>query len=427
MDVTITESDVTGTARAPPSKSYTHRAIFAGGYSSGVRINEPLRSADTAASIAAVDAFDGEVTEDGNTLEVVGFEGTPAVPADVLDCAGSATTLRHAAAAAALTDGITVLTGDRPVRARPQEPILDAITGLGGRAESTRANGRAPLVIDGVIDGGTISFPSDVSAQFVTPFMLAGPITADGIRIDVEDGIEEQTHVAITTDLLEEFGITVEESGGTIRVPGGQYYEPTDGEYSVPSDFASASYLLAAGALAADGEVRIRGAYPSAGKETAIVDVLETMGGDVEWRRADGQLVVRRTALDGAVVDVSEAPDLVPTVAALGSVADGTTQIEHATAGRYKTAGRAAAMAEELSRLGVDAGVDGDALVIRGGESALMGATVDGRSDHRIVMALAVLALAADGETTIRNADHVDASFPAFFDVLYDLGATVRR
>ncbi|WP_407075683.1 3-phosphoshikimate 1-carboxyvinyltransferase [Natronococcus wangiae] len=93
MDVTIEESTISGSARAPPSKSHTHRAILAAGYSNGARINDPLLSGDTRATMAVVDMFDGDVTEDEADLDIVGFEGTPAVPADVIDCWSSGTTL----------------------------------------------------------------------------------------------------------------------------------------------------------------------------------------------------------------------------------------------------------------------------------------------------------------------------------------------
>jgi len=124
---------------------------------------------------------------------------------------------------------------------------------------------------------------------------------------------------------------------------------------------------------------------------------------------------------------VGGTPDLLPTIAALGAVADGETRIENCEHVRYKETDRVSAMAEELEKLGAETTEGRDVLTIHGGESDLVGATVDGRADHRIVMALSVAALAAEGTTTVRGAEHVDVSFPGFFDAMADLGATVER
>src|SRR5699024_8247602 len=132
MNAEIVASTIGGMATAPPSKSYTHRAILAAGSVDGTtRIDHPLVSADTRATVRAVVAFGGTVEEHDDTLEITGF-GRPATPDDVIDCANSGTTIRLTTATAALADGLTVLTGDESLRARPQGPLLDAIESLGG-------------------------------------------------------------------------------------------------------------------------------------------------------------------------------------------------------------------------------------------------------------------------------------------------------
>jgi 3-phosphoshikimate 1-carboxyvinyltransferase len=430
MDVEILPSTLSGTARAPPSKSYTHRAILAAGYSGGALVYDPLVSADTKATMQAVELFGGDVTETrGGALEVSGFDGRPDVPADVVDCANSGTTMRLVTGAAALADGITVLTGDGSLRSRPQGPLLAAVEELGGRAESTRGNGQAPIVVEGPIDGGDVSMPGDVSSQFVTSLLMAGALVDEGVEVHLETELKSAPYVDITLELLDAFGVDAHETDDGYRVEGGQFYEPTDGEYHVPGDFSSISYLLAAGAVAGDPDeaVRVESAYPSAQGDTAIVSILERMGANVEWNRDDGVATVDRSALSGVEVDVGDTPDLLPTVAALGAVADGETRIVNCEHVRYKETDRVAVMADELATLGAAVEEHEDELVIRGGESDLQGGVVDGHADHRIVMALAVAALAADGPTTITGAEHVDVSFPDFFEVLYDLGAEINR
>ena len=431
MDIELSQSRVHGRARAPPSKSYTHRAILAAGYSAGALVHNPLDSADTKATMRAVEAFGGDVdrADAPARLDVTGFDGRPDVPADVIDCANSGTTMRLVTACAALADGISVLTGDSSLRSRPQGPLLGAIDDLGGRAESTRGNGQAPLAIRGPVSGGSVSIPGDVSSQYITALLMAGAVTAEGIDIELETELKSAPYVDITLEVLDAFGVEAEQTDAGFSVPGGQSYEPTDGEYHVPGDFSSMSYLLAAGAVAAaEGkEVVVAGAQPSAQGDSAIVDVLEDMGADVDWDRENGYITVGHSELSGTEVDVGDTPDLLPTIATLGAVADGDTRIVNCEHVRYKETDRVSAMAEELTKMGATVTEEEDVLTIHGDESALEGAAVDGRSDHRIVMSLAVAGLVAEGTTTIAGGEHVDVSFPDFFDVLYDLGADVRR
>jgi 3-phosphoshikimate 1-carboxyvinyltransferase len=428
MDVTIPESRVAGRVRAPPSKSYTHRAVLAAGYGADTTVVDPLVSADTRATMRAVEAFGGAVDRRGDELDVSGFDGHPAVPDDVVDCANSGTTTRLVTACGALADGLCVFTGDGSLRSRPQGPLLDAIDQLGGRAESTRRNGQAPLVVGGPVDGGTVSIPGDVSSQYVTALLMAGAVTDDGIGIDLETELKSAPYVDITIEVLDDFGVDAERTDRGFRVPGGQSYRPAGGEYEVPGDFSSMSYLLAAGAVAAaDGDgVVVEGARPSAQGDSAIVDVLASMGAAVEWDRDAGEITVPRASLSGTTVDVGDTPDLLPTIAALGAVADGDTTIENCEHVRYKETDRVEAMAEELSKLGASVTEARDRLTVHGGESDLEGAVVDGRGDHRIVMSLAVAGLVADGETTIRGGEHVDVSFPGFFEALESLGVDVE-
>jgi 3-phosphoshikimate 1-carboxyvinyltransferase len=428
MDAHVGRSTVGGTVRAPPSKSYTHRAILATGYAAGATVRTPLLSADTRATARAVEAFGGSVREVDGDLEVEGFGGDPAVPEDVIDCANSGTTTRLVTAAAALVDGLAVLTGDASLRSRPHGPLLDAIRDLGGRAESTRGNGQAPLVVGGPIDGGRVAIPGDVSSQFVTALLMAGAVTPDGITIDLETALKSAPYVEITREVLGQFNIETIETDQGYRVPGGQRYEPLGAEYAVPGDFSSASYLLAAGALVGEPNdpVVVEGLPPSEQGDTAFVEILERMGASLDWERPRARITVERSALDGVTVDVGDTPDLLPTIAAVGAAADGTTRITNCEHVRYKETDRVAAMAAELETLGASVTEHEDELVVHGDDSDLAGATVDGRGDHRLVMALSVAGLVAEGETTVRGAEHVDVSFPDFFDALAGIGADVR-
>jgi 3-phosphoshikimate 1-carboxyvinyltransferase len=428
MNVTLTGSAIEGTVGVPPSKSYTHRAILAGGYGDEVTVRNPLVSADTRATMRAVDAFGGEVTynQEAETLEITGFDGEPAVPDDVIDCANSGTTMRFGTATAGLADGLAVLTGDESLRSRPQEPLLRALDQLAGRAESTRSNGQAPLVVGGPLMGGSAALPGDVSSQFISALLFAGAATDAGVDLTLQTELKSAPYVDITIDVLDEFGVSARRTGRGFSVRGRQSYRTRGGEYTVPGDFSSASYLLAAGALVGD-DVTVTGLSPSQQGDEAIVEMLDEMGASIDWDREEGAITVRASDLSGIEVSVADTPDLLPTLAVLGAAADGQMTITDCEHVRYKETDRVAAMAEALTAMGAAVEESEATLTIDGDASTLSGTTLDGRGDHRIVMALAVAGLVAEGETTIRGADHVDVSFPGFFEALSSLGTDVVR
>jgi 3-phosphoshikimate 1-carboxyvinyltransferase len=305
MDATVGRSGVAGRARAPASKSYTHRAILSGGYARRSRIDGPLLSADPRATIRAVEAFGGHVDVGEDALTVTGFDGRPEAPSEPIDCANSGTTLRLATATAALADGVTELTGDASLRSRPQGPLLQAIDALGGRAESLEATGQAPLVVEGPIHGGRVAIPGDVSSQFVTALLMAGAATDDGVEVALETPLKSAPYVEITREVLAEFGVVTRRTGGGFAVAGDQSYELAADAYPVPGDFSSVGYLLAAGAIAGEDPVSVEGAHPSAQGDAAIVDVLERMGATIEWYRETGQGM-------GAVLNIADEQGVSP-------------------------------------------------------------------------------------------------------------------
>jgi 3-phosphoshikimate 1-carboxyvinyltransferase len=207
----VSRSRVAGRCRAPPSKSYTHRAILAAGYADSATVEDPLVSADTEATMRAVEAFggtlDGVRLNDDGALPVEGFDGRPATPDDVINCENSGTTMRLVTACAALGDGQSVLTGDESLRSRPQGPLLDALEHLGATAESTRRNGQAPLVVGGPLSGGEVSIPGDVSSQYITALLMAGAVTEEGLDIELETALKSAPYVDITIEVLDAYGV----------------------------------------------------------------------------------------------------------------------------------------------------------------------------------------------------------------------------
>ncbi len=419
MKLTLRKSSIKGTVNAPPSKSYTHRAIAIAALSKKATVSNPLLSEDTKATIRASEAFGAVVETKKDSLIIKGFDGKPAIPDNVIDVANSGTTLRIMTAVASLVNGATVLTGDASIRTRPNAPLLNALNDLGAEAFSTRNNGMAPLVVRGKMRGGRVYIDGSISSQFISALIIACPFAHDKTAISIKGELKSRPYVDITLQMLRDAGAKIVEEGqGTFTIPPQQEYDLKS--YSVPGDFSSASYMMAAGALC--GEVTVKNLFPSEQGDAALIGMLEKMGAQIAWDRKKGEVKVSKGALKGITVDVGKTPDLVPTLAVLGAIAEGITVIENAEHVRYKETDRLHAMTVELKKMGVDIKEEKDRLVIKGG--ALKGATVHGWDDHRIVMALAVAGMVA-GDTTIDSVESVSISYPGFFEELRKLGAAV--
>lgn len=417
MIASVERSFVSGEVYAPPSKSYTHRAILITALGPGGVVKRPLISADTRATISASEAFGANISLN-DEVKIQGVSDKPKTPEDVIDVLNSGTTLRFCSAVAALTDG-AVLTGDASIRTRPNGPLLSALNDLGVNAFSIRKNGKAPLVIQGKMKGGTARLNGGVSSQFLSALLIASPLAAGDTRIVIEGNLKSRPYAEITLDMLSDAGVRVDAKPQEFFVPGNQTYNLKG--YTIPGDFSSASYPLAAAAVTG-GEVTVKGILPSRQGDSAIIDILRKMGAEVSWDKEKGDLTIKGGELKGIDVDASLTPDLVPTIAVLGAAAKGKTVVYNAEHVRHKETDRLHAMATELSKMGADIRERPDGLEIVGGK--LHGADVSGYDDHRIVMALAVAGLVAGG-TRIDTAESVDVSYPGFFQAMEKLGANV--
>lgn len=426
MRVSISKSSVKGEVFAPPSKSYTHRAITLAALSNESIVRRPLLSADTLATIRASEMFGASVKREEENLIIHGFNGKPKVPDDVIDAANSGTTLRLMTAIAGLTDGITVLTGDSSLRTRPNGPLLKTLNQLGASACSTRGNERAPLVVKGGLEGKEVSIDGSISSQFISAILIACPLAENSTTLSIIGKLKSRPYVDVTIEMLELAGIKIhtdENNGTKFIIPGKQKYDLK--EYTIPGDFSSASYLLAAAAMTGGSEITVKNLFPSKQGDKLIIETLKQMGADITWDKEAGIVTVRGgRKLKAITFDAGATPDLVPTVAILAAVAEGTSRIENAEHVRYKETDRLRALATELPKLGVKLKEEKDSLTITGGE--LKGAAVHGWDDHRIVMSLALAGMVA-GNTTIDTTESVAISYPDFFKDMSNLGVKIEQ
>jgi 3-phosphoshikimate 1-carboxyvinyltransferase len=421
MKVSAGISRINGEVFAPSSKSYTHRAITVASLSEECVVNMPLLSADTLATVRACEAFGARVEKQHDRLVVHGFRGKPNVPDDVIDVANSGTTLRFMTAISALAKGSTVLTGDSSIRTRPNKPLLEVLNDLGVEAFSTRGNGCAPIVVRGGFNGGNATIEGSISSQFISALLIASPLTERDTIISIKGNLKSRPYVDVTIEMLRQAGveiITKENGNISFVIPANQAYNLK--EYTVPGDFSSASYLLAAAAMTGSTVV-VKNLFPSKQGDVEIIDVLRRMGADITWDMEEGTVkVTGKGKLKAITFDAGATPDLVPTVAVLAACAEGVTLIRNAEHVRYKETDRLHAMAVELTKMGISVKEERDSLTITGGE--LQGAELHGWHDHRIVMSLTIAGMVA-GNTTVDTVESVDISYPGFFDDMKRLGA----
>jgi len=422
MDVTVENTDhLDGVVSAPPSKAYTHRMLIAASLSNGAsKIFNPLISDDTQATLEAVKSLGAETELHENYWTIHGQE-TLKTPDHPIDCRESGSTLRFMIPVAALAPGHSTFLFGASFERRPVAPLLESLKELG--VESTiQRNNSSVIVRGGGIRGGKTSIRGDISSQFISGLLFACPKANEDTEIAVTTKLESKGYVEMTFEVLVEHGLegAVNPELSCLWIPSNQSYRPCD--HTVPGDFSSAAFLLAAAAVTSSRVTVKNLEYQTAQGDRAIVSILEEMGAAVKIR--DNSVEVDGGQLVGVDIDAKDIPDLVPVCAVLACYAEGRSEIYNAKRLRYKESDRLDSISTELKKMGADIIVNEDGLTING-SSGLHGATIDPHNDHRIAMACAVAALGAVGETKIQNVECINKSYPQFFSDLRVLGANV--
>jgi 3-phosphoshikimate 1-carboxyvinyltransferase len=470
--MTIRPGTLAGSTRIPSSKSHTIRALLIATLAEGrSRLRAPLDSLDTAACVRACRALGAKVEEsrdDGHLTELIvdGTGGRLTVPDDVIDVGNSGTTLYLGMGVAALAGGLTVFTGDDQIRRRSAAPLLSALAELGATAESTRANGCAPVVVGGGLRPGPVSIESPTS-QYLSSLLLAVPAAVaahpapgpaagaaapagppeepEATEIEVLL-LNEHPYVEMTLWWLDAQGVRYERSGfDRFRLPAAQTYHAFDTD--IPADFSSATFLACAAAVTGS-TLTLEGLDMNDPQgDKAVFGILEEMGCRVE--AGPGAVVVAGPAghpqpqLGGGRFDLNAIPDALPALAATACFAREPVDLVNVSQARAKETDRIAVMAGELAKMGARVEELPDGLRIRPAaderdgsraghlseapaRAPLTGTTVAGHGDHRVVMALAVAGLGAAGKTSIDSAEAAAVTYPGFFDVLRSLGASVE-
>jgi len=419
-----TSGNLSGKVDIPPNKSHSFRALVMAGLADGTsRIIHPAESNDWMLATEAFEMFGAVVTpHKDNVWEVQGNGGRLTVPDDIIHCGNSGIFMRFTTAIASLGTGYTVLTGDESLRKiRPVGPIVDGLNQLGATAACTRGGAFAPVMVKGPLKGGRAEIEGRDS-QFVSSLLIAAS-RAEGEAELVVNNPGERPWVDVTLYWLDLMGIKYgNENYCRYRLGGNEKWDGF--EYRVPLDWSAALYPVLAALVTEGSEIRISGMNfddPQGDKE--VLDVFRAMGGDA--RVEDGTVIARSSKLRGIEVDCNNFIDQLPLMAVAGCFAEGETRIVNAGVCREKECDRIAISAEILGGMGADIEQTDDGLVVR--NSRLKGIEFDSHNDHRMVMAMSVAAMAAEGSTTIRHCDCVRKTFPRFVEQMAAVGAEIQK
>lgn len=401
----------------PGSKSITNRALVCAALAVGPStVRNPLDADDTGAMIEALRTMGVAVTPTGAGDLSVGSDG-PLPRVVSIDARQSGTTSRFLLPVLAL-DGIARrIDGDDQLRVRPMDEAFEALRALGASVREEGVPGHLPAVVQGPLRGGEVELAGDVSSQFLSGLLLAGPQMPGGLRAWISTELISRPYVEMTVEVMRRFGASVRIEDRDIWAVDPTRYTGTD--FVVEPDASAASYAWAA-AIITGGAVTVRGLHRDALQgDVAFVDVLERMGARVRWD-SDAVTVAAGNHLRGIDVDMAQLSDTVPTLAVLAATAEGPTTIRNVGFIRHKETDRIAAPVAELRRCGVDAAETADGMVIHPG--LLRPATVETYDDHRMAMAFALLGLRTPG-IRIADAGCVAKTFPGYWDLLDELRA----
>jgi len=421
----VKRSSLQGTIQVPGNKSATARAIVLGGLAEGTsKVGNPLPGVDSFSIVNMMRALGARVdTSQPGQWVFEGVANHPKVPGSILDAGNSGTGYYLIAAISALVEGYSALSGDYQICRRPAQPLIDALNDLGARVFSTRNSGTAPLVIQGPMKGGRTKLPG-VNSQWLSPLLIAGALCPEGIIV-MEDDLMERPYVDMTMGWIRIAGGSVTHRDyEEFTVPGGQDYKGFNAE--IPADWGSSGYPMV-GAAITDSKVTFLGMDPDdyAG-ERMYPHIIKEMGGKVTFSEGGRTVTVEGgNELHGIEIDCSGTPDAVPALAVLGCKAKGKTVLKNIEASRLKETDRTRSIVEELTKMGGRFDETPDSLTVYNSE--LRGAHIDGRDDHRIVMATAIAAMIAEGETIIDDAEFVRVSYPNFYETCISLGANIQR
>lgn len=449
----------------PCSKSFAQRAIIAAALSEGVSVLRGYSPCgDNESAIAVARALGAEVTvglsyasgnvaKDGSALTIKGIGAKRnSLKLNTLHTGESGLLTRMMIPLlSVLNDGDVRVTGEKTLTGRPLKGAPEIMSAFGvrlvqaGERAANSASGPAdaaevfvPLDINGSLNAGKASISGISGSQIISGLLMALPLLEEDTVIELSNP-KSIPYLFITMDVMKAFGVKVwcDMEGGeefaeskdwsdctsiTFHIKGGQAYKAAD--MDIEGDWSSAANFLVAGAVF--GRVELTGLdTKSLQADLSIMDILMEAGASLSQLGDDdpkGLIHVQRAPLSAFEVDAANCPDLFPIVAVLAAFCEGTSRIAGVGRLANKESDRGKAILEMLTKMGVNAKIAGDKLIVEGHSLArrtlthtlLRGGSFTSHHDHRMVMALRVAGIGADSPIEIDDAQCVAKSFPTF-------------
>ncbi|MFH0874317.1 MAG: 3-phosphoshikimate 1-carboxyvinyltransferase [archaeon] len=413
---------LTGEIEIPASKSHTIRAVVIASLADGTsKIINPLFSDDTKAAINGCKALGAKIKQENNLIIVEGFNGKPKKPKEELNMLNSGTSINMLTSIAALGNFKVILDGDASLRKRPVKPLLDSLEDLGVSASSINNNGCPPIEIQGPIKGGETDVDCK-SSQYLSSLLITCPLINNETTLHAKN-ICEIPYIKMTLKWLDNFNIKYENKNlEYFKLYGKQKYKPF--EKSIPADWSSAAFPICAAAIT-NSNVIIKGLdINDTQGDKKIIGYLKKMGANITIDNKKNEIKIIGTQLNGTEIDLNETPDLLPVMAVVACFAKGATKLINVANARIKETDRIKVMHYELKKMDADISELDDGLVIK--HKSLKGSLVNSHSDHRVVLALSLAGLIAEGKTVIDAAESVSVTYPNYFETMKALGANFK-
>ena len=422
MIVKVHPSKLSGQVCAPASKSSMQRACAAALVRKGETIiRNPGKSNDDKAGLEVVKAL-GAKTKFNDEELIINSDGVKPV-ADSVNNGEAGLGIRMFTPIVALSENEITIKGEGSLLTRPMDFFDEVLPQLDVEIKSN--NGKLPLKIKGPLQPKDIEIDGSLSSQFLTGLLFAyAALNAKNVTIKVNN-LKSKPYVDLTLSVMESFLLKVPENKNYEEF---YFDEEPDTErndfvdYTVEGDWSGGAFLLVAGAVA--GNIKVKGLdIASTQADKKILEALEDCGADISINEKD-IIVLSKNKLQAFEFNATDCPDLFPPLASLAACCKGTTKITGVHRLTHKESNRALSIQEELDKMNIKVELNDNVMSIEGTEN-IKAATAHSHHDHRIAMMCAVLALKANGETIIEDAEAVNKSYPDFYKHLQQLGASL--
>jgi 3-phosphoshikimate 1-carboxyvinyltransferase len=415
-------SSANGEIQIPGSKSLSNRILLLAALAKGeTKITNLLDSDDIRHMLDALNSLgvNYQLSDDGTSCTVQGVAGplsnatSEPISADLF-LGNAGTAMRPLTSALCLGKGEYLLHGEPRMHERPIGDLVSALRQLGANVEYLGEENYPPLKIHANgIQGGEVSIKGNISSQFLTAILMSAPLAQNDLTIHVDGELVSKPYIDITLHVMKQFGVTVENKDYQSFVVKGNQTYVSPGEIMVEGDASSASYFLAAAAIAG-GTIKVHGiGTDSVQGDVKFAEVLAAMGANISYGPTWVQ--ASKGKLNGVDLDMNHIPDAAMTIATTALFAKGPTRIRNIYNWRVKETDRLNAMATELRKLGATVDEGEDYIYVEP-LADVQHAAIDTYNDHRIAMCFSLVAF-SNSQVTINDPGCTSKTFPTYFEL----------